>query len=77
MVNFPRLVNKVYDDGARIFVELGPDATCSHWIDAILQEKKHLAIPIDIKDKSNVDNLYNLLAALLSHGVPVNLSLLY
>src|SRR5690606_3370298 len=35
-VDFPRLVNKVYHDGARIFLEAGAGRTCSTWIDKIL-----------------------------------------
>ncbi len=31
-VDFPRLVHRVYDGGARVFIELGPLGTCTRWI---------------------------------------------
>ncbi|MEE8305723.1 MAG: PfaB family protein, partial [Gammaproteobacteria bacterium] len=52
-VNFPRLVNRVYDDGARIFIELGPLGTCSRWIDKILgpNEGKKEYVTMSINQK--------------------------
>ncbi len=32
-LDFPRLVNQAYTDGARIFIELGAGSNCSRWVD--------------------------------------------
>ncbi len=76
-VDFPRLVQRVYADGARVFVELGPQRTCTRWIGKILGEQPHAALAIDKKGASAAQSLFGLLAALLSHGVPLDLARLY
>lgn len=76
-VDFPRLVQRVYADGARVFVELGPQRTCTRWIGKILGGQPHAALAIDKKGASGAQSLFGLLAALLSHGVPLDLARLY
>ena len=46
-LDFPRLVNRVYEDGARIFVELGPRSTCTRWISDTLGSREHLSVSIN------------------------------
>ena len=41
-VDYSRLVETVYAEGARIFVDLGPRATCSKWISKTLDKRAHL-----------------------------------
>ena len=76
-VDFPRLVRRTYNDGARIFVELGPHRTCSRWIDSILGDDPHLALSINQKGKSDQTSLIRLLAQLAAHHVPLDLSPLF
>ncbi|MCP4537298.1 MAG: PfaB family protein [Chloroflexi bacterium] len=80
-VDFPRLVNRVYDDGARIFIELGPLGTCSRWIDKILghnkEQKEYVTMSINQKGKDDRSSILRVLAKLLSHRVPLDLSPLY
>jgi len=76
-VDFPGTVETVYSDGARIFIELGANATCSGWIDTILAGRPHLAVSIDHKGKTNGQAILELLAQLLSHGVAPDLSGLF
>ncbi len=76
-VDFPRLVQCAYDDGARIFIELGPQRTCTRWLDKILADRPHAAMAIDKKGSSDVVELFGVLARLLSHGVDLDISRLY
>jgi PfaB family protein len=76
-VDFPRLVNQVYNDGARIFIEVGPQKTCSRWIDKILQDQPHAAIAINKRYQPDLHGVLKVIALLLSHRVDINLSLLY
>ena len=76
-VDFPRLVGRVYDDGARIFVELGPQRTCSRWIDTILGDQPHLALSINQKGKNDEIGILRLLAQLAAHQAPIDLSPLF
>ena len=72
-VDFTRLVNQVYDDGARIFIEVGPQKTCSRWIEKILQDKPHAVIPINKKYQQDLHGVLKVIAMLLSHRVELDL----
>jgi PfaB family protein len=75
-VDFPKNIQTVYDEGARIFIEVGANATCTHWIQKNLKGKAHHAVAMNQKGKSDIDNLVSLLAQLTSHGVRLDLSML-
>ena len=76
-VDFPRLVNQIYDDGARIFIEVGPQKTCSRWIEKILHDKPHAAIAINKRYQPDLHGVLKVIALLLSHQVDLDLSALY
>ena len=76
-VDFPKIVRTLYQDGARVFIEVGANATCTGWIKEILKEEDHLAVSIDIKGKTTAQAIPELLAQLVSHGVELDLSVLY
>jgi len=76
-VDFPKVVRRVYQDGARIFIEVGANATCTNWIKDILKTEEHLAVSIDVKGKTAVQAIPELLAQLVSNGVDMDLSSLY
>ena len=42
-VDFPALIESAYADGVRLFVEIGPGASCSRMIPAILGDRPHRA----------------------------------
>ncbi|HQU57790.1 MAG TPA: PfaB family protein, partial [Saprospiraceae bacterium] len=76
-VDFPQTVKTVFESGANIFIELGAQATCTGWIKNILKGEECLAVNIDQRGKPEVQSILELLAQLLSHGVRLDLSLLY
>ncbi len=76
-VNFPETVRTVHQAGARIFIELGANATCTGWIKDILKGEAHLAVSINQKGKPDARAILELLAQLASHGVELDLSILY
>ena len=73
-LDFPRLVHQAYADGARIFIELGAGSNCSRWVDDSLKDKPHAAFSINRKGLDDHTAVLQLLAKLISHHVPVNLS---
>ncbi|MEW5734775.1 MAG: PfaB family protein [Thermodesulfobacteriota bacterium] len=73
-VDFSALVEKAYQDGARIFVELGPRDSCTRWIKENLAGRPHLCIPTNRRGASDEAMLGCALAALFTHGAPVDLS---
>ncbi len=76
-VDFPQTVKAVSEAGATIFIELGANATCTKWINTILKNKEHLAVSINQKGRSDIQSLIALFAQLLSHGLSLDLSMLY
>ncbi|MCU7800014.1 MAG: hypothetical protein KZQ70_07675 [gamma proteobacterium symbiont of Lucinoma myriamae] len=77
MVDFPKLVNQVYDDGARIFIELGPQSSCTKWVSESLKGKDHLAVGINRKGVDDHTSLLRMAAKLTSHGIDMALEKLY
>ena len=76
-VNFPKTVQTIYNEGARIFIEVGANATCTNWINEILKGQEFLSTSINYKGKSDSQAIAELLAQLVSHGVDLDLSCLY
>lgn len=76
-VDFPRLINRAYRDGARVFIELGPGITCARWVNDTLAERDHLAVSIDSLRTDDHTALIKMLARLASHRVPMDLSPLF
>ena len=76
-VDFPRLINRCYEDGDRIFIELGSGKSCTRWISETLKDKAHLALYLDSGSADVHNNIVRLLAKLLSHQVAVDLAPLY
>jgi len=73
-VDFPRLVNQAYKYGARVFIEMGSRKFCCNLIEKILEGKDYLAVPMNIKGTKDQTSVVRVLAQLVSHRVPVELS---
>lgn len=76
-LDFPRLVQKVYADGARVFIEAGAGSNCARWVDETLKDLPHMALSLDRRGTDDFATLVRSLARLHSHRVPVNLAALY
>lgn len=76
-VDFPHLIHKVYEDGARVFIELGPGGTCSRWIRETLKEQDHAVITFNSRGVDDHTSTIRALAKLTSHRVSLDLSCLY
>ncbi len=76
-LDFPRLVNRVYDDGAKIFIETGAGSVCSRWIDKNLTDKEHMTISLNRRGVDDHTSIVKALAKLVSHQVSLDLSTLY
>jgi PfaB family protein len=72
VLDFPAMIENAYNDGVRIFLEHGPRGRCSQWIDQILKNKNHIAISMDKRDRSSVNQIIHTMAQLKSAGVTVN-----
>jgi len=71
-VDFPRLIEKAWADGVRVFLEHGAQAGCSRWIGRILGDRPHLAVPLDVGRVSSLRQAANAAAALCAAGVAID-----
>ena len=76
-IDFPRVVQQAYDDGVRVFIEIGPGSSCTRMIDEILGEQSHFVKSALPATSRPVEAFFELLAALIAERVPVDLSYLY
>lgn len=76
-LDFPRLIQLAYNDGARIFVELGAGSNCARWVNDTLQGQPHAAYSINRKGVDDHSSILRLMARMVSQHVPVNMSVLY
>ncbi len=76
-VRFTETIEKLYGDGARIFVEIGPSAHLSGFVRDILRHRDHLSVAADIRQRCAVDQLHHLMAQLFVAGVPIDFAARY
>ncbi len=76
-INYPAVINSAYNDGVRIFLEMGPGASCSRMIDQILAGRPHLARSACAAPLDGEGAIVRLLANLAAERVPLDLSQLY
>jgi len=76
-VRFTETIDAMYNDGVRVFVEVGPRGNLTAFVDDILQKRPHLAVPSNLHRKSGISQLNHLLGMLAAHHVPFDPALLY
>ena len=75
--DFTQTIEQAYRDGVRVFLELGPGATCSRMIGRILDGRPHLAVSADTRGLGGVGEVLKCLGTLAANRVPVELENLY
>ncbi len=76
-INYPAVINSAYNDGVRIFLEMGPGASCSRMISQILDGKPHLARSACAPGLDGEGAILRLLANLVAERVQINLEPLF
>ena len=76
-VEFRKTIEKMHDEGVRIFVEVGPRGNLSSFVDDTLRGRPHLAVPVDSFSRPGIAQLNHFVGLLAVHGVPVKLDALY
>ena len=75
--DFPATIQQAYRDGVRLFLEIGPNATCTRMIHKILDGKPYFAKSACIRGERDEVTILKFLGALIAQRVPVNLDYLY
>jgi len=71
---FSKLVQGAHQQGAKLFVEVGAGRSCSTLVNKILKGQHHTAVPVNNKGQGDQQAMLNMLAQLVSHKVPMDLS---
>jgi PfaB family protein len=75
--DFNKTINQAYQDGIRIFLEMGPHASCTGMISSILGDKPHLAVSACSRFETDHRTIIKLLGALVAERVAFSPDLLY
>jgi len=73
-IDFPKTIHAAYEDGARVFIEIGPGNSCSRMIRKILGQRPHFARSASVPSQGEVSPVVCLVAALVAERVPIDLS---
>lgn len=76
-IDFPRVIDSAYDAGVRLFLEMGPGASCSRMIGRILEGRPHLARSACYQGQDATSLIIRMLANLVSERVALDLSPLF
>jgi acyl transferase domain-containing protein/3-hydroxymyristoyl/3-hydroxydecanoyl-(acyl carrier protein) dehydratase len=66
-LDFRQVIESAWQDGVRIFVEHGPQGSCSRWIRDILGEREAVVVALDRKGRG-LEPIMDTVAALLAAG---------
>ncbi|MFO7753502.1 MAG: beta-ketoacyl synthase N-terminal-like domain-containing protein [Desulfobacteraceae bacterium] len=72
--DFPEMIRNAYADGVRLFVEMGPGASCTRLVKTILKSRDFSAMSLSSPAESCRDSLRNAMASLWAHGVDIDIA---
>lgn len=67
-VRFRETIEAMYESGVRTFVEIGPRGNLTSFVDNTLMDRRHLAVPLNIPQRSGILQLNHAIALLAAHG---------
>ena len=76
-VEFTAMIERMYADGVRVFVEAGPRGNLSAFVEDILRGRPFAAIPANVSRKSGPTQINHMVGQLVAHHVPVNVGHLF
>ena len=74
---YRQTIEKMYEAGARIFIEVGPRGNLTAFVDDILRGKPHLSIPIDQFRRPGLTSLNHAVGMMAACHLAVNFDVLY
>jgi PfaB family protein len=75
--DYVKLINQAWEDGIRVFVEMGPGSSCTRAVKKILKDKEHLVLSLSETSGNDHGVLLKGLATLATHGLDPDLTPLY
>ncbi len=71
-VQFRATIEALYDRGVRTFVEVGPDAKLTAFVEDTLRGRPHLAASVSSRLRDDLEQLLQLLALLFTQGLTID-----
>ena len=72
-VRFAEMITAMHEQGAQVFIEVGPGGLLSPLIGSILGDRHHLAVACDTRGRPSLVGFLHALARLTVAGLPVRL----
>jgi acyl transferase domain-containing protein len=76
-VRFRETIKAMYDDGVRIFVEVGPNGNLTSFVQDTLGRNSYVAVAANVHARSGTSQLNQMIGLLAAHGVDMKLEYLY
>ncbi len=76
-VAFRETIEALYEEGHRLFVEVGPRGNLTAFVEDILRGRPALALPSNLPRRPGLEQLHHLLGILAAQGIPMDLTPLY
>lgn len=76
-VRFRETVLKMHDDGVRLFVEVGPSAKLSAFVNDVLIDREYVVLPTNVRRRGGVEQILSVLGQLYVAGRPFELARLF
>ncbi len=76
-VRFATELERMYEAGARVFVEVGPGRVLTALARAVLDKKPHVSVAIDQSGKAGLATLLEAVATLAVHGIAIDARALF
>jgi malonyl CoA-acyl carrier protein transacylase/phosphopantetheinyl transferase (holo-ACP synthase) len=70
-VRFTETIEAMYEDGFRVFVEVGPNGNLCGFVGDILKGRPHVAVPLNLRTRSSREQLLHAAAQLIANGEPI------
>jgi malonyl CoA-acyl carrier protein transacylase len=76
-VEFVQLIESMYADGVRLFIEAGPRSNLTSFVEDTLRGRPFLAIPMNVARRSGLTQINHLVAQLATQHVPLRIEHLF
>lgn len=76
-IHFKKTIEAMFEEGTRIFIEVGPRGGMTPVVDEVLEGKDYVAIASNLQSESGITQLNRTLACIFCHGVALNLDYLF
>src|SRR5207248_1334210 len=73
-IDFPAVIERAYEDGIGVFLEVGPGSSCTRFIDRILGSRPHLACSACRAERDALAAVLEVLGECVANRLPVDLA---